>query len=77
MRISGFVTVIVPVRNGALTRREARRMHEQFHEIARIERRYRANGLSRWERADLDRRFDMFERRLVAQLRDHQYAYRR
>jgi hypothetical protein len=65
------------VRTGALTRHEASRMREQFHDIARLERRYRVNGLSHWERADLDRRFDVFERRLTAQLRDHQYAYRR
>jgi hypothetical protein len=65
------------VRSGALTRHEARRLHEQFSDIERLERRYRVNGLSRGERADLDQRFDRFEQRLVAQLRDNQYAHRR
>lgn len=65
------------VRTGALTRSEARHMREQFADIERLERRYRINGLTRWERADLDDRFDRFERRLMAQLRDNDYAYYR
>jgi len=39
--------------------------YREFHDIARLEARYRVNGLSNWERADLDRRFD----RLDAQIR--------
>ena len=46
------------VRNGTITRREAYRLRGEFQTIARLEYRYRANGLSNWERADLDRRFD-------------------
>lgn len=53
------------VRNGSITRSEAYRLRNEFHGIARLEQRYRANGLSGWERADLDRRFD----RLSAQIR--------
>lgn len=46
------------VRNGELTRREAYELRMQFNDIARLEARYRWNGLSGWERADLDRRLD-------------------
>lgn len=45
-------------RSGQLTQREAVRLRDQFNAIARIEYRYRVNGLSEWERADLSRRFD-------------------
>lgn len=57
------------VARGDLTRREARHLRMEFRHIARLETRYRANGLSRWERADLDRRFD----RLSAQIRDQRH----
>ena len=64
------------LRNGSLTQREARRLRAEFRDIARLEARYRANGLSPRERADLDRRFD----RLAAQIRyerhDRQYGSR-
>ena len=53
------------VRNGALSRREASRLRAEFNGIARLEQSYRRGGLSGWERADLDRRFD----RLSAQIR--------
>jgi hypothetical protein len=64
------------VRHGDLTRREARRLQIQMREVARLEARYRVNGLSGWERADLDRRFD----RLAAMVRyerhdNEQYGY--
>ena len=50
---------------GQLTRREAFRLRQEFRDIARLEYRYRANGLSNWERADLDRRFDRLSAQLV------------
>lgn len=53
------------VARGDLTRREAINARREFHRIARLEARYRYNGLSNWERADLDRRFD----RLALQIR--------
>jgi hypothetical protein len=53
------------VRNGQLSRREAMRLRAEFNQIARLEARYRRGGLTQWERADLDRRFD----RLSAQIR--------
>ncbi|WP_371130424.1 hypothetical protein [Phenylobacterium sp.] len=52
------------VRNGSITRREAMRLRAEFQSIARLENRYRANGLSTWERADLDRRFDTLKLRI-------------
>lgn len=64
------------VRQGDLTRREAIRLHEDFRQIARLEARYRVNGLSNWERADLDRRFDRLEAQLRFERRDHQYSRR-
>jgi hypothetical protein len=61
------------VRDGDLTRVEARRLRHEFRRIAHLEARYRVDGLSRWERADLDRRFD----RLSAQIRDQRHDYQR
>lgn len=52
------------VRNGSITRREAMRLRAEFQSIARLESRYRANGLSAWERTDLDRRFDTLKLRI-------------
>lgn len=58
------------VRNGTITRREAYRLRGEFQTIARLEYRYRANGLSNWERADLDRRFDGLASRIRWERRD-------
>lgn len=53
------------VRNGSLTRNEAVRLRAEFNDLARLEARYRAsNGLSRWERDDLDNRFDALSSRI-------------
>ena len=56
----------VGVRNGSLSRREATRLRSEFSSLSRLEASYRRGGLSGWERADLDRRFD----RLAAQIRN-------
>ena len=53
-------------RNGSLSRSEAYRLRGDLRETARLESRYRRGGLSGWERADLDRRFD----RISASIRD-------
>lgn len=55
----------VGVRNGQLSRREATRLRGEFTALLRLEANYRRGGLTAWERADLDRRFD----RLSAQIR--------
>jgi len=64
------------VRHGDLTRREANRLRADFHQLAGLEARYRVNGLSSWERTDLDRRFDRLEAQLRFERRDHQYSRR-
>lgn len=53
------------VRNGQLSRREAGRLRMEFRQLINLEHRYSRGGLSRWERQDLERRFD----RLSAQIR--------
>jgi hypothetical protein len=58
------------VRNGSLTRREAGRLREDFYALARLEASYRRNGLSRWERNDLDARFDRLSARIRYERRD-------
>ena len=63
------------LRRGDLTRSEANRLRGEFHSIARLEHRYRANGLSQWERADLDRRFDALASRIRWERRDNDYSY--
>jgi hypothetical protein len=62
------------VRDGTLSRREAYRLRSEFQQIARLQARYRADGLSGWERADLDRRFDILSDEIRAERHD-QYGY--
>ncbi len=52
------------VRNGSLTRREAGVLRAEVRSIARLEQTYRRGGLTRWERADLDARFDRLSARI-------------
>lgn len=64
------------VRSGTLTRGEAQRLRGDYAALNRLESSYRRSGggLSNWERADLNRRFD----RLSAQVRvdKHDRRYR-
>ena len=60
------------VRNGSLTRREAVNLRTEFRQLARLETRYRANGLSRWERTDLDRRFNVLSAKIRVERHDRQ-----
>ena len=53
------------LRNGALSRREATRLKSELNGLVRLERGYLRGGLTRWERSDLDRRYD----RLAVQVR--------
>ena len=55
----------VGLRNGSLSRREAIRLQSQLNGLVRLERNYMRGGLTRWERSDLDRRYD----RLAVQIR--------
>jgi len=58
------------IRNGQLSRAEAYRLRREYGEIAALEVRYRRNGLSQWERTDLDRRFDRLSRMIQAERHD-------
>lgn len=58
------------VQNGSLTRREAARLRSDFYGLVRLEANYRRNGLTRWERADLDARFDRLSARIRYERRD-------
>lgn len=64
----------IGVRRGMITRREAAQLREQSREIARVEARYRVNGLTGRERADLDRRFDRLDARIAHEMRDRDYG---
>jgi hypothetical protein len=64
----------ISVRNGTLNRRGAVRLKTELHDTARLEARWARDGLSRSERAELDRRFD----RIAAQIdyrRTYGYGY--
>lgn len=63
------------VRNHSLTRVEANRLRAQLRETARLEDRYRRGGLSGWERADLDRRFDRISAQIRYERHDRDYGY--
>lgn len=65
----------IGVRNGSLNRREAWRLREQLRDTARLEARYGRDGLSRWERADLDRRFDRISAQIRYERHDRDYGY--
>ena len=58
------------VRNGDLSRREAGRLRGEFSSLLRLEANYRRGGLTRWERADLDRRFDRLSAHIRQERRD-------
>jgi hypothetical protein len=62
---------------GQLTRREAWRLKQQFNEIARLEARYRFNGLSGWEVSDLNRRLNDLQAdvRMARRDDDRRYGY--
>jgi len=60
------------VRHGGLTRYEARQLRGEFRDIKRVEARYRANGLTRWERADLERRMDRLSAQIAQERHDGQ-----
>lgn len=63
------------LRNGSLSRGEAYRLNAQLRETARLEHRYRRGGLSGWERADLDRRFDRISAQIRYERRDRDYGH--
>lgn len=60
------------IRDGSLTAREGEQLHADFRAIARLETRYRRNGLSALERADLDARLDVLRNRIRSERYDRQ-----
>ncbi|MEI9851074.1 MAG: hypothetical protein WDN24_09775 [Sphingomonas sp.] len=60
------------IRSGALSRREATSLRAEFRAIAALEARYRVSrpGLTLAERKDLDRRFDVLDRKIRVQKND-------
>jgi hypothetical protein len=64
------------IQNGQLNRREAGRLRSDAHDLQRLSYRYRRDGLSGWERADLDRRFDQLSARINVERHDDQYRGR-
>jgi len=65
----------IGLRNGSLTRSEAYRLRAELRETERLEHRYRRNGLTGWERADLDRRFDRISAQVRYERHDRDYGY--
>ena len=61
----------VGLRNGQLSRREGRRLQTELNSLVRLERSYLRGGLTRWERNDLDRRYDRLAVQVRAERRDH------
>ena len=59
------------VRNRQLSHREASRLQDELDSLVRLERQYMRGGLTRWERQDLDRRYD----RLSAKVRYERNDY--
>jgi hypothetical protein len=66
-------------RSGELTRAEVRHLRDIVSGLSNLEDRYSRNGLSGWERADLDRRYDRLEEQIRVESRDRElsYGYRR
>lgn len=61
------------IQNGTLNRREAQRLRGEFRALDQLEHRYRrSNGLSQWERRDLNRRFDALGARVRYERNDRQ-----
>jgi hypothetical protein len=60
----------VGVRNGQLSRVEAQRLRNEFRGLARLEARYRSDGLSMRERTDLNRRFDVLSSKVRYERQD-------
>jgi hypothetical protein len=58
------------VERGAISWREARNLRAQVNMVERLEWRYSRDGLSNWERRDLDRRYDAIQARIRYEARD-------
>ena len=61
------------VRNHSLTANEARSLRSQLKDVERLEARYRKGGLTRWERADLERRLNVLSQRVRTERHDRDF----
>lgn len=59
------------VENRQLSYREASRLRDELDSLVRLERHYMRGGLTRWERQDLDRRYDRLSDKVRYERRDH------
>ena len=59
---------------GQLTRREAYRLRNELHDFARLEARARRGGMSGWERAQVERRWDQLVAAIRYETRDREYG---
>ncbi|MNE33818.1 hypothetical protein D3C80_1275090 [compost metagenome] len=59
------------VRTRQLSRREASRLQDELNSLVRLERQYQRGGLTRWERQDLDRRYDRLSAKVRYERNDH------
>jgi hypothetical protein len=62
-------------RRGAISHREAARLRYDLRQVERLTFQYRRDGPTRWERADLDRRFNMIQASLRYERNDRDYGY--
>ena len=54
-----------------LSYREAARLKDELNSLVRLERDYMRGGLTRWERQDLDRRYDRLSDKVRYERNDH------
>ena len=59
------------VRTRQLSSREASRLKDELNSLVRLERQYQRGGLTRWERQDLDRRYDRLSAKVRYERNDH------
>ncbi|MGH7028268.1 hypothetical protein [Brevundimonas sp.] len=59
------------VRSRQLSHHEAARLQYELDDLVRLERHYMRGGLTRWERRDLDRRYDRLSAQIRYERRDH------
>ncbi|WEK58301.1 MAG: hypothetical protein P0Y52_01820 [Candidatus Brevundimonas phytovorans] len=59
------------VRTRQLSNREASRLKSELNSLVRLERQYQQGGLTRWERQDLDRRYDSLSAKVRYERNDH------
>ena len=59
------------VQTRQLSYREASRLKDELNSLVRLERQYQRGGLTRWERQDLDRRYDRLSAKVRYERNDH------